>query len=232
MPRNAITGALIAEAAALARVVTGLTGADLGRPSPCPPWTVGELLCHVLIATDRVAQAMAGPAPLASAPIAGTAEYYRPDERFSASANADRIETARSLASRLTGAGGPELAAELQRRCEAAAELLAAAAPDRTIRTRHGDRMLLTDFARTRVVELGLHGLDVAIGLDDAPWLTDRAAAILLDLLLPVGNAADVAAELGWDRVDLIARLTGRTALSSADAARLAGLGLTRLALG
>lgn len=105
MPRNAITGALAAEAAALATVVTGLADNDLGRPSPCPPWTMGELLCHVLIATDRVAQALAGPDPLASAPIVGRAEYYRPDERFSAAANADRIETARSLASRLAGEG-------------------------------------------------------------------------------------------------------------------------------
>lgn len=232
MPRNAITGALAAEAAALATVVTGLTDSDLGRPSPCPPWTIGELLCHVLIATDRVAQGLAGPAPLASAPIVGTAEYYRPDERFSAAANADRIETARSLASRLAGEGGPKLAAELRRRCDAAVALLLAAAPDRTIRTRHGDRMLLTDFACTRVVELGIHGMDAAIGLGHPLWLTDQAAAILLDLLLPAGDAAEVAAELGWDQVGLIARLTGRAALSPADAGQLADLGVTRLALG
>jgi hypothetical protein len=32
--------------------------------------------------------------------------------------------------------------------------------------TRHGDRMLLTEFLRTRVLELAVHGLDLA-AVDD-----------------------------------------------------------------
>ena len=222
---------MIAEAAALSRVVAGLDCTELSRASPCPPWTVGALICHVLIAADRIAQALAEPQDTA-AELVSTAAYYRRDERFSAATNADRIETAQSLADRLVPAGPRALAAELDRRCAASAELLMAAPADRAVRTRHGDRMLLTDFARTRVVEFGVHGLDAAIGLNREPWLTDEAAAILAELLLPAGLTAQVRAALGCDRTGLIARLTGRIALSPAEAEQLTNLGVARLALG
>ncbi len=231
MPRKATADALIAEAATLSSVVAGLDGADLNRPSPCQPWTVGALICHVLIAADRIAQALARPDD-GTDNLISTAAYYRPDERFSAATNADRIATAQSLADRLVPAGPPALAAELDRRCAASAELLMAAPADRVVRTRHGDRMLLSDFARTRVVELGVHGLDVAIGLNRQSWLTDEAAVILEGLLLPAASAPRVRAALGCDRIGLIARLTGRISLSPADERRLTDLSVARLALG
>ena len=231
MPRKDITDALTSEAAALSRVVAGLDGADLGRLSPCPPWTVGELVCHILIAADRIREALAEPEPTGGG-LVSTAGYYRPDERFSATTNADRIATAQGLAEQLAAGGGPALAAELDRRSAASADLLMAARADRAVRTRHGDPMLLTDFARTRVVELGVHGLDVAIGLHREPWLTDQAVVILTDLLVPSGGAERVSAQLGCGRTGLVARLTGRTALSPADERGLADLGIARLALG
>ena len=46
----------------------------------------------------------------------------------------------------------------------------------RIVQTRHGDAMLLTDFLTTRVVELAVHGLDVADVLEQQPWLTAPAA--------------------------------------------------------
>jgi hypothetical protein len=45
------------------------------------------------------------------------------------------------------------------------------------VRTRHGDVMLLTEFMRTRVLELAVHGLDLATGLGRDPWLTGAGAA-------------------------------------------------------
>jgi len=231
MPWKDITDALSAEAAALSRVVAGLDGADLGRPSPCPPWTVGELVCHILMAADRIREALAEAEPAGSG-LVSTAAYYRPDERFSATTNADRISTAQALAEQLAPGGGRGLAAELERRCAVSVDLLMTAPADRAVRTRHGDPMLLTDFACTRVVELGLHGLDVAIGLHREPWLTDQAAVILTDLLVPAGNAAQLCAQLGCGRIGLIARLTGRTALSPAEERGLADLGIARLVYG
>src|SRR5580658_5161405 len=76
-----------AEASALSGAVAGLADADLGRPSPCPPWTIAGLLCHVAIATDRVRPAIEA-AGRAEGELVTAAGYYRPDERFSASVNA------------------------------------------------------------------------------------------------------------------------------------------------
>jgi uncharacterized protein (TIGR03083 family) len=229
MPANEVAAVLAAEADALCAVLAGLTAADLRRASPCPPWTAGQLTCHVIIGARRIAQALRGPdCPAAS--LITTVGYYRADERFSAGVNADRIDAAQDLARQL---GEPDaIRAELTRACAESVGLLAQAPADRTVRTRHGDWMLLTDFARTRVVELGLHGLDLALALDRPPWLTGEAATVLEGLLLPAGNAARLRAELGCDRTAIIALLTGRADPAPTQAAVLASAGAIRLALG
>ncbi len=90
--------------------------------------------------------------------------------------------------------------------------------------------MLLTEFARTRVVELGVHGLDVAAGLGREPWLTPQATEVLTELMLPAGTAGQLSARLGVGRTGLIARLTGRAPLSAAERELLRGV--DRLPLG
>jgi uncharacterized protein (TIGR03083 family) len=229
MPASEVTGALAAEADALSAALAGLTAADLDLASPCPPWTVAELTCHVIIGARRIADTLRAPNDPA-APVIATVGYYRPDERFSAAVDADRIHAARDLASRL---GGPNaIRAELALACAESVGLLTRAPAGRIVRTRHGDWMLLTDFARTRVVELGLHGLDLANALDWPPWLTGEAATVLEELLLPAGNATRLRARLGCDRAALIALLTGRADPAPAQAAVLATAGAVRLALG
>jgi uncharacterized protein (TIGR03083 family) len=229
MPANEVAAALAAEAAAVCAVLAGLTAADLGRASPCPPWTAGELTCHVIIGARRIGQALRAPTEPAGSLIT-TVGYYRADERFSSGVNADRIDAAQSLARQL---GEPDaIRAELTRACAESVGLLVQARADRTVRTRHGDWMLLTDFARTRVVELGLHGLDLALALDRPPWLTAAGATVLEELLLPAGNAARLRAELGCDRAALIALLTARADPVPAQTAVLASAGAIRLALG
>jgi uncharacterized protein (TIGR03083 family) len=227
--QNAVSAALDAEATALLAAASRLTDADLAKASPCTPWTIGELACHVLIGASRIGQALAEP-QRSDGPLVSTAEYYRRDERFSTATNADRIESAKALARQLPGPG--EIAAELDRRCRQSAKLLAAAPADRTVVTRHGDRMLLSDFARTRVVELAVHGLDLAQGLSRPPWLTSEAADVLEDLLLPPGRGSQLRRGLECDRAGLIARLTGRTSLSQAEQQVLRDAGMRNLAFG
>lgn len=229
MPANKIAATLAGEADALCAVLDGLTAADLDRASACPPWTAGELTCHMIIGARRIAEALGGPDD-ATASLITTVGYYRADERFSAGVNANRIDAARDLARRLGEPG--VIRAELARACAESARLLARAPAGRTVRTRHGDWMLLTDFARTRVVEIGLHGLDLALALDRPPWLTGGAATVLEELLLPAGNAGRLRAELGCDRAALIALLTGRADPAPAQAAVLASAGAMHLALG
>ncbi len=228
------TGAFRAEAEALAAAAATLTEADLARPSPCPPWTTGALLCHVIIATGRVDQAVgAGQEGTAgqAGPLVDARGYYRPDERFSPVVNTDRIDVAAGLAARLGTA--PAIRAELTAACARTVAVLATAPPDLEVRTRHGDRMLLTEFLVTRVVELGVHGLDLANGLDRRPWLTAPAAEVIENLLLPrTGLSDELRVRLGCDQAGLIARLTGRVPVSPAEQSVLAGVGVTRLALG
>jgi uncharacterized protein (TIGR03083 family) len=226
---NDVSAAFDAEAAALLTVVSGLTNADLAEPSPCAPWTVGDLACHVLIGAGRIGPAMAEP-ERADDPLISTAEYYRRDQRFSAATNADRIETATALARQLSEPGA--IAAELGRRCRESADLLAAAPPGRAVITRHGDRMLLIDFARTRVVELSLHGLDLARGLSRQPWLTSEAMDVLEELLLPAGGSSELCRALACNRAGLIARLTGRASLSRAEQQVLRDADIASLAFG
>ena len=92
--------------------------------------------------------------------------------------------------------------------------------------------MLLTEFLRTRVLELAVHGLDLAAALDREPWMTSRAADVTEDLLLPSAAAARLRAGTGWDQVALIAGLTGRRPVTAGEAGLIDSAGLGRLALG
>jgi hypothetical protein len=107
MPATEVAAALAAEAGALGAVLAGLTAADLDRASPCPPWTAGELACHVIIGAGRIAEALREPDDPAAS-LVTTVGYYRADERFSSGVNADRIDAAQNLARQL---GGPDASA-------------------------------------------------------------------------------------------------------------------------
>jgi len=109
---------------------------------------------------------------------------------------------------------------------------LQAAPPGRVVQTRHGDRMLLTDFLRTRVLELAVHGLDLAAALNHQPWMTPLAADVTQELLLPAEAAARLRDKTGWNQVTLIAKLTGRRPVNPAETRLIQSAGIQQLALG
>jgi hypothetical protein len=110
----------------------------------------------------------------------------------------------------------------------AADAAVAAAPPGRLVRTRHGDAMALTEFLRTRVVEVAVHGLDLAEALDRRPWLTPTAAAVVADLVA----GRPVPADLGWDALTLVRKATGRVPLTGAERAVLDRTGFRWLSFG
>jgi uncharacterized protein (TIGR03083 family) len=231
---DAVLKAFAGEAQRLAAGLAGVPEPDFSRASPCAPWTVGELLRHVATGAGRVCGMLAEPEPPAAGQVSA-AGYYRADQRFSAATNAGRIAAAQRDAAGREPAG---LRADFDRAWRAAAADAGAAPPGRRVRTRHGDTMLLTEFMRTRVLELAVHGLDLAAGTGQPPWLTGAAAGVVEELILPGGGggggggAAGLRRQLGWDRVTLVAKVTGRSPLTDAERQAADAAGLRWLALG
>ena len=185
-----------------------LDAADSDRPTRCPPWSVRDLLAHVLVACDRLPTMLSEDAP-SSADVNAWA-YFRSDRRFSDDANAARVDAARRLAG--SSPSGNALAAAVGDAVRRMADAAAGEPHDRLIRTRWGDAMLLDDFLATRVLELVVHGLDIARALDRSPWTSTEAAAATLTVLVD-GRPDEALARTGWEAVELIERATGRAPL-------------------
>ncbi|MFY1702293.1 maleylpyruvate isomerase family mycothiol-dependent enzyme [Micromonospora sp. WMMA1923] len=218
--------ALRAETAALVAVLDRLGPPDWEQPTRCAPWTVRDMVGHVVTVLARVADATAGARP--HRPDTTATDYYRPDHRFSATSNDDRITTA---CARATDVEPTLLVRDLSATLTTVVTTCRQEPPGRIVRTRHGDAMLLTDFLTTRLVEVAVHGLDVADALRQPPWLTTPAAHHLQRLLFGPRwrSAVDT---LDWDPVTLLRKTTGRTPVDPDESAALARLGLRGLTLG
>ena len=215
------------EAQALSRAVAGLSEAEWGRPTRCAPWTVRELLGHVRVGMAWLPGMLAAPPP--DEATVSAVEYYRPDDRFSPRTNAARIGLARDCAA--GPASGAALAEDFAATWQGVARLCRAEPSGRVVRTRHGDPMLLSAFLVTRVVEVAVHGLDLADALGRQPWLTPQAGDTVAELLLGPGRPA-AAGELVWDRPTFLRKATGRDPLDAAEAAQVDRLGIRWLTLG
>lgn len=227
MRRHEVVGAFTAEAERLSAGVRGLGDEAWSRPTVCVPWTVRELLGHVTVVVGWLPGMVAGEAP-ARATVSAV-DYYRGDGRFSPESNDRRIGLARERAAQV--AEGGDLASEFDEVWRLAARLCAAEPDDRVVRTRHGDPMLLTDFLVTRVVEVAVHGLDLAAALGREPWLSASASDLLARLLLGQRGLAEVDV-LGWDRVTFLRKATGREALTGAETAEVERARIRWLSLG
>lgn len=91
--------------------------------------------------------------------------------------------------------------------------------------------MLLSQFLVTRVVEVAVHGLDLAEALEREPWVTPQATDVVLELLLgPDRMTATL--ELGWDRAGFLRKVTGHEPLGAAEKAQVERLGIRWLTSG
>lgn len=221
---DTVRAAFHAECGRLEEVLRGLTEADLDRPTPCPPWVVRDLLAHVRTGAGRLVDMLAAPAPeRAEVDAAG----YFGTAKFNPEVDRDRIDSARREAR--GPAGVPEVAEDFARAWRAADTAVAAQPPGRLVHTRHGDAMTLTEFLRTRVVEVGVHGLDLADALDRRPWLTPKAAEVVAVLVSGGWSMPD---GLGWDAVTLVRKATGRSPLTDRERAVVAESGFRWLSFG
>jgi uncharacterized protein (TIGR03083 family) len=211
-----------AEAARLGDELSTVTPAEWTHPTGCPPWTVAGLLGHVLTGVSWLPGMLADEAP--DGGLRGAAQYFVNDERFGARTNENRISLAAQRAA--SARDGRALTDEFVAVCRDVVARCAAEPADRVVRTRHGDAMRLTDYLVTRVLELGVHGFDLAAALDRPPWLTAEAAEVLTGLYAVNGKA------LGVDDVTLLRKVSGRLPLTATERATLDAAGITWLALG
>ncbi|MCX5265960.1 maleylpyruvate isomerase N-terminal domain-containing protein [Streptomyces sp. NBC_00199] len=227
MSRDHVREAFRRECEALTAALSGLSTADWDAPTRCTPWSVRDLLGHVCVVLDWLPGMLAAPAPDRVEVCA--AQYYRPGDRFSQQGNQTRVEAARKRgAAPAQGTNGVEDFTATWRRVD---RLCRAQPAGRTVRTRHGDAMLLSDFLLTRVVEVAVHGLDLADALGHEPWLTASAGDALQDLLLgPEQRTAPAA--LGWSRPHFVRLATGRAPLTVTEATQIEQLGIHWLTLG
>lgn len=211
----AVREAFRAECARLDAVLATLTTTDLARPTPCPPWSVRDLLAHVRTGAGRLADMIDAVAPpRAEVDAAG---YFGP-AKFTPQVDAARVESARRAArdpAAPTGSVEAVATATAFTVAWRATDAAVRAQPaDRVVRTRHGDPMTVHEFLVTRVVEVGVHGLDLAVALHREPWLTPAAAQVIADLFT---GGRPVPEGLGWDRLTLVRKTTGRAPLTAGE---------------
>ncbi|MEV4348499.1 maleylpyruvate isomerase N-terminal domain-containing protein [Actinoplanes sp. NPDC049596] len=204
------------EAEALTRAAAGFSEREWSAPTRCAPWTALELLGHVRVAVGRLPSMLAAPAPapVSSDSLVSAAGYYRPDERFAPATNADRVDLGRAQAAEFATAAG--LVEDFGATCRRVEQLCRAEPAGRVVVTRHGDPMLLEDFLVTRVIELAVHGLDLADAVGRQSWLTTPAAEVVTRLL----TGAPEPPGLGWDHATFLRKATGRAPLTADETAR------------
>ncbi|MFF3845652.1 maleylpyruvate isomerase family mycothiol-dependent enzyme [Streptomyces sp. NPDC002328] len=228
MDQGRVVEAFRLEAGQLARAMTGVSAAEWRLPTRCAPWTVSELLAHVRVVIAWLPGMLAAPAPPRAEVSA--VEYYRPDDRFAPGTNAARIALAQDhAAEQLSGAA---LADNFNTTWQQVERLCQAEPEGRVVRTRHGDPMLLSEFLLTRVVEVAVHGLDLADALGREPWLTSQAADLVQDLLLGGPDGAPALEKLGWSQLRFLRKATGREPITEEEALEVSSLGVRWLTLG
>ena len=219
---SASFSAFTAECARLSGALETFTADQWSRPTRCEPWNTAELLAHITGTASRLTRMLeTEPPPEATVTAAG---YYRPDTRFEPEATSHRIDEGIANAK----PGGPAVAATFNETWRSVADRCHNASPGRLVTTRYDDAMTLEDYLTTRVVEVAVHGIDLADAVDEPRWTTPHSARLIVDLLL---DQPDALATLGWDPVAFIAKATGRDAMTEAEHDRVASLGLTWLTL-
>jgi uncharacterized protein (TIGR03083 family) len=193
--------------------VVDLSEERFRTPTRCPPWDVKALLAHLWRDLDRMSAGLAAHAPRTT--TCDAVSYFRtydPIEegpKITARTHevAERFATGRALALSFDG---------YWRSC---AEAAREEDPRRLIRTRIAS-IRLDEFVKTRVLELAVHGLDLAEALDEPMWLTQGGAAVtrtILDGLL----GGPPPTRLAWNDVTYIETGTGRRPLAHEEAAIL-----------
>lgn len=204
--------ALAAESQTTETALRALPADSFGRQTRCPAWDVRGLTGHLLRDVDRILEYVGEDAPEKA--DTGAAEYFTRYDPVvdSAEVAAGSIKRAAEFATT------DELVVEFATTWRSAIALARSEGPDRLVRVRWGPCLRLDDYLDTRVLEMAVHGLDMADALGLKPWLTRDGGAIVREMLTWLAGSTPPEA---WDDVELAEKGTGRSPLTPRDIAAL-----------
>lgn len=199
--------ALRSECELVSLAVRDLPGEDFARPTRCTAWNVKELLGHLYRDVDRIYVALSQKAP--PEPTADSVSYWRAyDPLADAPDIADR---AKELAA--AHPTGKDLASAWDQMWPRALDAAGGADRSRVVVT-WGPALTLDELLKTRVLEVTIHGADLADALDREPWATAEGLGITNGILGALVGA-DLPIELGWDDLTLMEKGSGRGELTA-----------------
>jgi uncharacterized protein (TIGR03083 family) len=213
MEYNELLEALDAETERAVRAIRGSTDDDLSLPTRCPPWDVQVLVGHMIRDVDRVSTYVAAPPPGPASRDAVT--YFRSYDP----ATQGPVNTANSTEVANRYRTPAEFSAALELALDGCLAAARSEDPARVLETRLTS-IRLDEFIKTRILEIGVHGLDLAAALGLKPWLTPAAASVVQSILVAL-LGADPKADLGWSDLTFIEAATGRRPLTEAERAVL-----------
>jgi uncharacterized protein (TIGR03083 family) len=213
---GAVLAALREECEHLSQVVLDLTEDQFQRSTRCAAWDVNGLLAHLFRETQRINTALVQPpAPRVDA---DAISYWC---RYDPVTNARRtVERVRQV---VTAYGsGAKLALAFDQAWRTALDAAARTDPARP--TQSWEPMLaFEEFLKTRLVELTVHGLDLAHALGRPPWASQQGLHVTRDVLVGL-LGAPVPEDLAWDEITMAGKGTGRQLLSGLERDRLGPL--------
>jgi uncharacterized protein (TIGR03083 family) len=215
-PMGALLAALRQECECISQAVLDLPEEQFQRPTRCTAWDVNGLLAHLFRETQRITTALAQPpAPRVDA---DAVSYWR---RYDPVTNARRtIERARQVVAAY--GGGADLAAAFNHAWRMALDAATTVDPARP--TRSWEPLLVfEEFLKTRLVELTVHGLDLAHALGHPPWASQQGLRTTREVLVGL-LGAPLPDELAWDEITLAEKGTGRQPLSQPERRHLGPL--------
>ncbi len=216
MPNEELAAILDQESRLASAAASTIGEVAFAGPTRLPLWNVKELFAHMWGDLDRIREYLADPAP-AAADTDAVAYWRSYDPADDGPATADR---AKAVAAGF--ATGTELVTSFDG-ARAGSIALALATPEDRVVATWGPALRFDDYLETRILEMGVHGLDLAAAIEREPWLTPSASSVIRRILIGL-LGAEPAIVRRWSDRSFIEAGTGRRGLTFEEHAALGPL--------
>ncbi|MCA1830797.1 MAG: maleylpyruvate isomerase N-terminal domain-containing protein [Actinobacteria bacterium] len=211
-----VVEALAREVGAVGKAVHAWRGADWERPTRCPPMTVKDLVAHVARGGSRITE-MIGAGTVDAEPQTDAVTYFQYDPAAEASRILQRAqeEAGARTTDELVRYWDEAWGGGLRRARESVDE-------DPVLHNVFGGLIRLSEYLKTRVVEVAVHHMDLDDAFGQRPHPDREAAEIAGDVLR--GLLGTDLRGAGMDDVRFLLTGTGRAQLDEDERAYLGPL--------